>query len=75
MLPVINGYSDLTVYCLKKDTALGSNVEEIKKAGERSALLTYQLAAFSRQQVLKPEIIDLYSLRYCQAIGRLYFCR
>ncbi len=43
MLTVINGYSNLTLRRLKKDTPLRNNIEEIKKAGERSALLTYQL--------------------------------
>ncbi len=59
MLTVINGYSELSLRRLKKDGPLRSNIEEIKKAGERSALLTYQLLAFSRQQVLKPETVDL----------------
>jgi signal transduction histidine kinase/CheY-like chemotaxis protein len=59
MLTVINGYSELSLRRLKKDGALRSNIEEIKKAGERCALLTYQLLAFSRQQVFKSETIDL----------------
>ncbi len=59
MLTVINGYSELSLRRLKKDGPLRSNIEEIKKAGERSELLTYQLLAFSRQQILKPEIVNL----------------
>lgn len=59
MLTVINGYSELTLRRLKKDGTLRANIEEIKKAGERSALLTHQLLAFSRQQALKTEVIDL----------------
>jgi len=35
------------------------NIEEIKKAGERSAQLTNQLLAFSRRQMLQPEVLDL----------------
>lgn len=42
----------------KKDILLRDNIEEIKKVGERSALLTYQSLAFSRQQVFKREVID-----------------
>jgi CheY-like chemotaxis protein len=34
-------------------------VEEIKKAAHRAAALTHQLLAFSRQQVLAPQILDL----------------
>jgi len=59
MLTAINGYSDLTLRLLKADDPLRSNIEEIKKAGERSASLTHQLLAFSRQQVLKPKVLDL----------------
>jgi two-component system cell cycle sensor histidine kinase/response regulator CckA len=35
------------------------DVAEIKKAGERAALLTRQLLAFSRRQVLQPKSLDL----------------
>jgi PAS domain S-box-containing protein len=59
MLTAINGYSDLTLRKLKTDDPLRSNIEEIKKAGDRSAALTHQLLAFSRQQVMQPVIIDL----------------
>ena len=57
MLTAINGYSDLTLRRLAADDPLRRNVEEIKKAGQRSAELTYQLLAFSRLQVLKPRVL------------------
>ena len=59
MLTAINGYSSLTLRRLSADDPLRHNIEEIKKAGERSASLTNQLLAFSRQQVLKPRILDV----------------
>jgi two-component system, cell cycle sensor histidine kinase and response regulator CckA len=59
MLTAINGYSDLTLRRLPEDHAVRRNIEEIKKAGERSAQLTNQLLAFSRRQLLQPEIVDL----------------
>jgi two-component system, cell cycle sensor histidine kinase and response regulator CckA len=59
MLTAINGYSDLTLRRMKEDDPLRRNVAEIKKAGERSAALTQQLLAFSRQQILQTRIIDL----------------
>ena len=59
MLTAINGYSELTLRNLSSDNPLRRNIEEIKKAGERSAMLTHQLLAFSRKQVLKPEILDI----------------
>jgi signal transduction histidine kinase/CheY-like chemotaxis protein len=59
MLTAINGYSELTLRRLEPGDPLRRNVEEIKKAGERSAALTHQLLAFSRQQVLQPRIMEL----------------
>jgi len=59
MLTAINGYSDLTLRRLPSEDPLRGNIEEIKKAGERSAQLTQQLLAFSRRQVLKPKILNL----------------
>jgi len=59
MLTAINGYSALTLRRLKEDDPLRRNIEEIKKAGARSADLTQQLLAFSRQQVLQPVVLNL----------------
>lgn len=59
MLTAINGYSDLTLRRLKADDPLRRNLEEIKKAGLRSAALTQQLLAFSRRQVLQPVVLNL----------------
>ena len=59
MLTAINGYSDLILRKLAPKDPLRGNIEEIKKAGERSASLTHQLLAFSRQQMLQPKIIDI----------------
>ncbi len=59
MLTAINGYSELTLRRMKDGDPLKNNIEEIKKAGERSALLTNQLLAFSRQQMLMPVVLDI----------------
>jgi PAS domain S-box-containing protein len=59
MLTAINGYSDLVLRQIGKDDPIRHNIEEIKKAGERSAELTHQLLAFSRRQILQPEYVDL----------------
>ena len=59
MLTAITGYSELALRQLPDDHRVRRNIEEIKKAGDRSTLLTNQLLAFSRRQLLRPEVIDL----------------
>lgn len=59
MLTAINGYSDLILRRIDADDPIRQNVEEIRKAGERSAELTRQLLAFSRRQILQPKTLDL----------------
>ena len=59
LLTVINGYSELLMLDLKAGDPTRELVGEIQKAGERSAGLTRQLLAFSRQQVLATQILDL----------------
>ena len=59
MLTAINGYSELALSQLNDGDPLKRNIEEIKKAGERSANLTRQLLAFSRQQLINVSLINL----------------
>jgi two-component system cell cycle sensor histidine kinase/response regulator CckA len=62
ILSVINGYSSLL---LSRDLAPAQQrhgLEEINKAGSRAANLTSQLLAFSRQQVVRAQVLDLNSL-------------
>jgi len=58
LLTAILGYSDLL---LERELPEGvkADVEQIRKAGDAAAALTRQLLAFSRKQVLRPELIDL----------------
>ena len=59
MLTVINGYSDLLLASAPAGDPSRELLEEIRRAGERSAGLTHQLLAYSRKQVLAPKILDL----------------
>ncbi|MEK6617095.1 MAG: PAS domain S-box protein, partial [Nitrospirota bacterium] len=59
LLTIITGYSQLIIKGLSQRDPLRSEIEEIKKAGERAASLTQQLLAFSRRQVLMPKVLDL----------------
>ena len=58
LMTAVTGYSDLALRD-PLEVSLRSKIEEIKKAGERAASLTRQLLAFSRKQMLQPEILDL----------------
>jgi PAS domain S-box-containing protein len=62
MLTVISGYSELLLRQCPENSSMAEKIEEIRKAAKRSADLTRQLLAFSRKQVLQPEVIDLNSL-------------
>jgi len=59
LLGVILGYSDLLLERLGTNDSQRKDIEEIQKAGVRAALLTRQLLAFSRKQVLQPKVLDL----------------
>ncbi len=59
LLGVILGYTGLMLDRLGLDDPQRKSIEEIQKAGDRAALLTRQLLAFSRKQVLQPKVLDL----------------
>jgi two-component system, cell cycle sensor histidine kinase and response regulator CckA len=59
LLGVILGYSDLLLLRLDARDPQRKDIEQIQKAGERAALLTRQLLAFSRKQVLELRVLDL----------------
>jgi signal transduction histidine kinase/ActR/RegA family two-component response regulator len=56
LVMIIKGYSDMLL-----DSATPQSrpqIEEIKKAGDRASALTRQLLAFSRKQILEPQVLD-----------------
>jgi two-component system cell cycle sensor histidine kinase/response regulator CckA len=62
LLTVIQGYGDLILDDLEPGDRLCADVRGINEAAERAAGLTQQLLAFSRRQVLAPEVLDLNTL-------------
>ncbi|MDX1675868.1 MAG: response regulator, partial [Longimicrobiales bacterium] len=59
MLTAIQGFATLLQGRAEPDGAEAAYVDEILRAAERSAKLTRQLLAFSRKQVMRPEVLDL----------------
>ena len=62
LLTAILGYCNLVLEDVPAGSAMRSDLEEIRTAGERAAALTRQLLAFSRRQMLRPQTIDLNEL-------------
>ena len=60
LLTIISGYGQLLKERLSPQD-LG-HMEEILKASDRAAALTRQLLAFSRRQILAPQVLDLNSV-------------
>ena len=65
-LTVIVGYAELAIADASGDESLRRDVDEIRKAGHSAGLLTRQLLAFSRKQLLQPQVIDLNAI-----VGRM----
>ncbi len=59
MLTAIGGYNTLALERAPAGSPLHEDLEEIRKATDRAALLTRQLLAFSRKQILQPELLNL----------------
>jgi two-component system, cell cycle sensor histidine kinase and response regulator CckA len=58
LLTVITGYADLHLMALPRDSEMRKQVVPIITASYRAAELTRQLLAFSRQQIIRPRILD-----------------
>jgi len=60
ILTVITGYSELLLHRhMDENDPQYRDVEQIRKASERASILTRHLLAFSRQQVIQREVLDL----------------
>lgn len=62
LLTVINSCAYMVLANLPQGVPAREFVNEISRAGERAALLTRQLLAFSRQEFLAPRILDINSI-------------
>jgi CheY-like chemotaxis protein len=62
LLTVIAGYAELVSATLDTTDFRAEDLGEIKRAAHRASLLTRQLLAFSRKQVLRPEVLEMNSV-------------
>jgi PAS domain S-box-containing protein len=58
LLIVIDGYADMVAQELEPSHRAQNDLAEIRNAAKRAASLTNQLLAFSRRQILQPQILD-----------------
>ncbi len=61
ILTAINGYAELTLMRLdaEKDKHIVNNIKQVLKSGQKAANLVRQLLAFSRKQIIQPQILDV----------------
>ena len=73
MLGVILGYADLMKSSIPEKDPLLKDLGEIEKAAQHSRDITTQLLAFSRKQVIAPQLLDLNDRirRVQKTLGRL----
>jgi signal transduction histidine kinase/CheY-like chemotaxis protein len=62
LLTIINGCSQVLMGTMRETDKNYQLIREINKAGDRAAALTRQLLAFSRKQVLQPQVLDINAL-------------
>jgi PAS domain S-box-containing protein len=59
LLTVVTGYAGILLSELPTDEPIRPDIREIMSAADRAGVLTRQLLAFSRQQMLEPRVLDL----------------
>jgi two-component system cell cycle sensor histidine kinase/response regulator CckA len=62
LLSVVLSYSEMLAEDLEEGHPVRVGLDEIRAAGVRGVDLTRQLLTFSRQQVLKPKVVDLFGI-------------
>ncbi|HKW99331.1 MAG TPA: response regulator [Bryobacteraceae bacterium] len=59
LLTVILGHADLALSGLEENDRRRLDIQDIREAGARAAVLTAQLLAFSRKQILQPKVLNV----------------
>ena len=61
LLMVIKGHTELLLDALDSSDQITRKIEQIDKSADRASALTRQLLAFSRRQVLQPQVMNVNS--------------
>jgi PAS domain S-box-containing protein len=69
LLMVIKGHTELLLNALDSSNQIVRKIEQIDKSADRASALTRQLLAFSRRQVLQPEVINVNAI--VEEMGKL----
>ena len=69
LLMVIKGHTELLLNVLQPSDQITRKIEQIDRSADRAAALTRQLLAFSRMQVLQPQLINMNTI--VEEMGRL----
>ena len=59
LLMAIRGNTDILLEEVRENESVAEGLREIRKAAERATNLTSQLLAFSRRQMLQPQVVNL----------------
>lgn len=62
LLMVVKGHMELILSTMTPNDPLYPRLDQVQKAANRASSLTRQLLAFSRLQVLQPQVLDLNSI-------------
>ena len=69
LLMVIKGHTELLLNALEPSEQITRKIEQIDRSADRATALTRQLLAFSRMQVLQPQILNLNAI--IEEMGKL----
>jgi signal transduction histidine kinase len=59
MMTAVIGFGELVLRRLRDQDNVRSDIEEMVKAGNRAAIITQQLLAFTRQQLRQPKVLQM----------------